>query len=79
MVVGKQAHTQNLHSEDQSRLAVRNGKKSPGQETCLGDWGRLLNVDREVLFIEGSLLTAVFVETGAMPVPTKLRNPTICG
>ena len=26
-----------------------------------------------------SALTAVFFETGAMPVPTKLRNPTICG
>ena len=25
------------------------------------------------------LLTAVFFETGAMPVPTKSRNPTICG
>ena len=25
------------------------------------------------------ILTAVFFETGAMPVPTKLRNPTICG
>ena len=24
-------------------------------------------------------LTAVLVETGAMPVPTKSRNPTICG
>ena len=24
-------------------------------------------------------LTAVFFETGAMPVPTKWRNPTICG
>ena len=24
-------------------------------------------------------LTAVFFETGAMPVPTKSRNPTICG
>ena len=24
-------------------------------------------------------LTAVFFETGAMPVPTKLQNPTICG
>ena len=23
-------------------------------------------------------LTAVFFETGAMPVPTKWRNPTIC-
>ena len=26
-----------------------------------------------------SSLTAVFFETGAMPVPTKLQNPTICG
>ena len=25
------------------------------------------------------VLTAVFFETGAMPVPTKLGNPTICG
>ena len=25
------------------------------------------------------LLTAVFFETGAMPVPTKSLNPTICG
>ena len=24
-------------------------------------------------------LTAVLVETGAMPVPTKSRNPTVCG
>ena len=24
-------------------------------------------------------LTAVFFETGAMPVPTKSRNPTLCG
>ena len=24
-------------------------------------------------------LTAVFFETGAMPVPTKSLNPTICG
>ena len=24
-------------------------------------------------------LTAVFFETGAMPVPTKSQNPTICG
>ena len=24
-------------------------------------------------------LTAVFFETGAMPVPSKWRNPTICG
>ena len=25
------------------------------------------------------LLTAVLVETGAMPVPTKSQNPTVCG
>ena len=24
-------------------------------------------------------LTAVLVETGAMPVPTKSQNPTVCG
>ena len=24
-------------------------------------------------------LTAVLVETGGMPVPTKLQNPTACG
>ena len=24
------------------------------------------------------VLTAVLVETGAMPVPTKLQNPTVC-
>ena len=26
-----------------------------------------------------NVLTAVFFETGAMPVPTKSQNPTICG
>jgi hypothetical protein len=26
-----------------------------------------------------TILTAVFFETGAMSVPTKLQNPTICG
>ena len=29
--------------------------------------------------VNESDLTAVLVETGAMPVPTKSRNPTICG
>ena len=28
---------------------------------------------------QASNLKAVFFETGAMPVPTKSRNPTICG
>ena len=29
--------------------------------------------------VNESDLTAVLVETGAMPVPTKLQNPTACG
>ena len=37
--------------------------------------GTLLNFSKRY----GDDLTAVFFETGAMPVPTKSRNPTICG
>ena len=38
------------------------------------------SVFREKIRLEKILtLTAVFFETGAMPVPTKSRNPTICG
>ena len=29
--------------------------------------------------VKSLVLTAVFFETGAMPVPTKWQNPTICG
>ena len=29
--------------------------------------------------VNESDLTAVLVETGAIPVPTKLKNPTACG
>ena len=29
--------------------------------------------------VNESYLTAVLVETGAMPVPTKSQNPTACG
>ena len=29
--------------------------------------------------VNESDLTTVLVETGAMPVTTKLRNPTVCG
>ena len=29
--------------------------------------------------IQNKSLTAVLVETGTMPVPTKSQNPTVCG
>ena len=29
--------------------------------------------------VNESVLTAILVEAGAMPVPTKLQNPTVCG
>ena len=36
-----------------------------------------------IVFLESEnrwyALTAVLVETGAMPVPTKSQNPTVCG
>ena len=32
-----------------------------------------------LLLLKNTNLTAVFFETGTMPVPTKWQNPTICG
>ena len=40
-------------------------------------WNKTGSIPTLILFEPA--LTAVFFETGAMPVPTKSRNPTICG
>ena len=38
----------------------------------------IISVSQSIHYVK-KLLTAVFFETGAMSVPTKLQNPTICG
>ena len=46
----------------------------------LADYGRPMHIeDFTRARVNESDLTAVLVETGAMPVPTKLQNPTACG
>ena len=55
-------------------LKIRRGKKEFGEHNVLSRLTVLLKIGRA-----GLPLTAVLVETAAMPVPTKSRNPTVCG